>query len=72
MRAEKIGEHISDRYFKDICVTGFTDNYKDVKIMMYRDPSFDVDQMQTTMCTCFSTSSHGTGRKDASLGAAVS
>ena len=44
-----MGEHISDRYFKDICVTGFTDNYKDVKMMMYRDPSFDVDQMQTTM-----------------------
>ncbi|CAM9684860.1 unnamed protein product, partial [Ascophyllum nodosum] len=49
IRAEKMGEHISDRYFKDICVTGFTDNYKDVKMMMYRDPSFDVDQMQTTM-----------------------
>ena len=49
IRAEKMGEHVSDRYFKDICVTGFTDNYKDVKMMMYRDPSFDVDQMQTTM-----------------------
>ena len=49
IRTEKMGEHISDRYFKDICVTGFTDNYKDVKMMMYRDPSFDVDQMQTTM-----------------------
>ena len=49
IRAEKMGEHISDRYFKDICVTGFTDNYKDVKMMMYRDPSYDVDQMQTTM-----------------------
>ena len=49
IRAEKMGEHISNRYFKDICVTGFTDNYKDVKMMMYRDPSFDVDQMQTTM-----------------------
>ena len=49
IRAEKMGEHISDRYSKDICVTGFTDNYKDVKMMMYRDLSFDVDQMQTTM-----------------------
>ena len=49
IRAEKMGEHISDRYFKDICVTGFTNNYKDVKMMMYRDPSFDVDQMQTTI-----------------------
>ena len=45
IRAEKMGENISDRYFKDICVTEFTDNYKDVKMMMYRDPSFDVDQM---------------------------
>ena len=44
-----MGEHISDRYFKDLYVTEFTDNYKDVKMMMYRDPSFDVDQMQTTM-----------------------
>ena len=33
IRAEKMEEHISDRYFKDICVTGFTDNYEDVKIM---------------------------------------
>ena len=49
IRAEKMGEQISDRYFKDICVTGFTDNYKDVKMMMYRDLSFDVDQMQTPM-----------------------
>ena len=49
IRAEKMGEHISDRYFKDICVTGFTENYKGVKMMMYRDPFFDVDQMQTTI-----------------------
>ena len=49
IRAEKMREHISDRYFKDICVTGFTDSYKDVKMMVYRDPSFDVDQMRTTM-----------------------
>ena len=47
-KAEKMGEIISDRYFNDICVTGFTDEYKDVKMIMYRDPSFNVDQMQTT------------------------
>ena len=46
---EKMGEKVSDRWFKDICVTGFTDAYKDVNIMMYRDSSFDIDQMQTTM-----------------------
>ena len=72
IRAEKMGEHISDRYFKDICVTGFTDNYKDVKMMMYRDPSLTSTRCRPPCGTCFSTSSHGTGRKDASLGAAVS
>ncbi|CAN0039353.1 unnamed protein product, partial [Ascophyllum nodosum] len=49
IRIEKMGEKVSDRWFKDICVTGFTDKYKDVKMMMYRDSSFDIDQMQTTM-----------------------
>ena len=48
-RIEKMGEKVSDRWFKDICVTGFTDEYKDVKMMMYRDSSFDIDQMKTTM-----------------------
>lgn len=46
---EKMGEPISDRRFKDICVTGFTSDYKDIKLMMYRDPTFDIDQMQATM-----------------------
>ena len=49
IRTEKMGEKVSDRSSKDICVTGFTDEYKDVKMMMYRDSSFDIDQMQTTM-----------------------
>ena len=48
---DKMGEKISDRWFKDICVTGFTDEYKDVKIIMYRDSSFDIDQMQTHHAT---------------------
>ena len=46
---EKMGEIISDRRFKDICVQGFTAEYKDIKMMMYRDPTFDIDQMQSTM-----------------------
>ena len=41
IRIEKMGEKVSDRWYKDICVTGFTDEYKDVKMMMYRDSSFD-------------------------------
>ena len=49
IRIEKMGEKVTNRWFKDICVTGFTDEYKDVKMMMYRDSSFNIDQMQTTM-----------------------
>ena len=49
IRIEKMGEKVSDRWFKDICVTGFTDEYKNVKMMMYRDSSFDIDQMRTIM-----------------------
>lgn len=40
---------ISDRRFKDTCVRGVTSEHKDIKLMMYRDPTFDIDQMQTTM-----------------------
>ena len=46
---EKMGETISDRRFKDICVHRFTAEYKDIKIMMYRDPTFDIDRMQSIM-----------------------
>ena len=49
IRIEKMGEKVSDRWFKDNCVTGFTDEYEVVKMMMYRDSSFDIDQMQTIM-----------------------
>ena len=45
IRIEKMADKVSDRLFKDICVTDFIDEYKDVKMMMYRDPSFNIDQM---------------------------
>jgi len=45
----RMGEPITDRRFKDICVQGFTSDYKDIKLMMYRDPTFDIEQMQSTM-----------------------
>eukprot|EP00903_Cladosiphon_okamuranus_P011475 g10808.t1 len=45
---QKMGEPISDRHFKDICVQGFSDEYKDVKLMVYRDPTFNVLDMQST------------------------
>ena len=44
-----MGEPISDRIFKDICVQGFTSEYKDIKMMIYRDPTFNIYQMQSTM-----------------------
>ncbi|CAB1099343.1 unnamed protein product [Ectocarpus sp. CCAP 1310/34] len=52
-RLEKMGETISDRRFKDICVQGFSEDYKDIKMMVFRDPSFDVQQMQATMRNIF-------------------
>lgn len=52
-KADKMGGTISDRWFKDICVSGFTDEYKDVKLTMYRDSTFSVLEMQTTMHNMF-------------------
>ena len=53
IRIEKMGAKVSDRWFKDIGVTGFIEEYKDVKMMMYRDSSFDMDHMKTTMRRMF-------------------
>ncbi|CAM9993197.1 unnamed protein product, partial [Sphacelaria rigidula] len=44
-----MGKTISDRRFKDICVQGFSDEYNDVKMMVFRDPTFDVLKMQSTL-----------------------
>ncbi|CBJ33437.1 expressed unknown protein [Ectocarpus siliculosus] len=52
-KAEEMGKTILDRSFRDICVTGFTDEEKNVKMIMYRDPDFKVDKMQTTMRLMF-------------------
>ena len=50
---EKMGEMISDGRFKDICVQGFKAVYKYIEMMMYGDPNFDIDQMQSTMRPLF-------------------
>ena len=73
IRIEKMREKVSDRLFKYICVTGFTDEYKDVKMMMYRDSFFDIDQMQTTMRHMFldQQSRNGTKRRIAGRGTAM-
>ena len=46
---EKMGEPITDRRFKDICIQGITDEYNDVKLLVFRDPTFALDQIQSTM-----------------------
>lgn len=70
-RAEKMGETVSDRWFKDICVTGFSDDYKDVKMMMYRDSTFDIDQMQSTMRNIFIDEQSRSGTKGRIAGRGV-
>lgn len=50
---ERMGEPVSDRRFKDICIRGFSDEYNDVKLMVFRDPIFTATQMQSTMRNIF-------------------
>ena len=46
---ETMGEPISDRIFQKICIRGFPVENKHIKLMMYRGPTFDIEQMQSTM-----------------------
>ena len=46
---EAMGETISDGRFKYICVQELTAEYKNIKMMMYRNPRFNIDQIQSTM-----------------------
>ena len=73
IRIAEMGEKVLDRWFKDICVTGFTDEYKDVKMTMYRDSSFDIDQIQTIMRHMFldQQSRNGTKGRIAGRGTAM-
>ena len=45
----KMAEPVSDRRSKDIRVQGFTAECKRIKLMMYRDPTFNIDYMQSTL-----------------------
>ena len=53
VQLDKMGETVSDRRFKDICVQGFSDEYNDVRLMVFRDPTFTVLEMQSTMRNIF-------------------
>lgn len=43
-----MGEPITDRKIKDIIIQGLTDDYKDIKLVMYRDTLFNIEQIQIT------------------------
>ena len=44
-QVENMGEPITDINFRDIMVQGMTDDDKDMKLMMYRDPLVNLDQI---------------------------
>ena len=51
IRAEldDMGEPVSDATYEDILVQGFTSDYDGVKLSIYRDPTYTLDQIQLTM-----------------------
>eukprot|EP00903_Cladosiphon_okamuranus_P010136 g9598.t1 len=59
----KMGEPVTDRRFKDICIQGITDEYNDVKLMVFRDPSFALGEIQSTMRNIFLNSQSRKGSK---------
>lgn len=66
---EKMGEPISDRRCKDICVESLTTEYKDISMIVYQDPTFDIDRMQSTMSNLYQDDlPHNSGAKVAGGG----
>eukprot|EP00903_Cladosiphon_okamuranus_P021801 g20045.t1 len=63
----KMGEPVTDRRFKDICIQGITDEYNDVKLMVFRDPSFALGEVQSTMRNIFLDSQSRLGDRLAGL-----
>ena len=57
---EEMGEPISDRRFKDVCVQGFTAEYKDIKLITYRDPPSTLTRCRAPCATCTLTTCHVT------------
>ena len=50
-RAElrRMDEPITDRHFKDIIIQGISSEYDNIKFCVYRDPTFNLDEIQSTM-----------------------
>ena len=42
-------EPITDRHFKDIIIQGISREYVNIKFCVYRDPTFNLDEIQSTM-----------------------
>lgn len=52
-QVERLGKYISDRRFKDIMVQGWTKDYTEVKMVMYRDTKIGLEEIQSTMQSMF-------------------
>lgn len=50
---EDMGEYVTNETYEDILVRGFTADYDSMKLAIYRDPSYTVDQIQHTMRSFF-------------------
>ena len=50
-RAEllRTDEPITDRHFKDIIIQGISSEYDNIKFRVYRNPTFNPDEIQSTM-----------------------
>ena len=46
---KEMGEPITDRHFMDIVLQGLTAEYRDVKLMTWKDPDFDLLKMQPVL-----------------------
>jgi len=48
-RLHEMKEPITDRHFMDIILQGLTDQYKDVKLMIWKDPDIKFDKIQSVL-----------------------
>ena len=50
---QRMGEPVTDRYFKDIIMQGISSEYDNIKLSVYRDPTYKLDEIQSTMRNVF-------------------
>ena len=48
-RLTAVKEPVTERHFNDIIIQGRPEKYRDIKLMTYKDPRFDLPKNQTNM-----------------------